>query len=80
MDDHAERNAPRAAAGHLLGQHHRHPEVRASSSELGRVLHPQEAELAQLTEQAAGNLAPLLPVVDVWDDLFFHETADRRAE
>ena len=75
MDDDAERDAPGAALGQLLGKHDRHPEVGTAAAVLRGVLHPEEPELAHAAEEGARYLFPLLPLLDLGGDLLLNEAA-----
>ena len=80
VDDDAECHAPGATPSQLFGQDDRHPEVCATPAVVLRVFDAQEAQLAHLLEQGAGYEAVFLPLVDVWRDLRFDETAKCRAK
>ena len=68
-----------AGAGQFFAQHHRSERTHAAAAVLHRVSHAQEAELAEVAEQLARDLACLLPGVGVRDDALLDETPNLAA-
>jgi len=73
---HAERHATRAAARHLLAQHHAREKISATTSVLDRELEPEEAERAESAPELARDLSRVLPGLDVRHHLLLDEGAD----
>ena len=64
MDEHAERHAARAAARHLLAQHHAREEVAAAAAVLDGELEAEQAQLAEPPPELARDPPRLFPCVD----------------
>jgi len=73
---HAERHATRAAARHLLAQHHAREKISATTSVLDRELEPEEAERAESAPELARDLSRVLPGLDVRHHLLLDEGTD----
>jgi hypothetical protein len=80
VDEHAEGDAARAAAGHLLAEDDVREEVAVAAAVFGGESQAEEAELAEAAPERAGDLARLLPCVDVGRNLALDERADGPAE
>src|SRR5215813_3767056 len=63
-----------ARARHLLAQHHGGREVRPRTAVLLVVLHPEKAQLAHAQPDGLGDLARLLPFLDVRLHFLLHES------
>ena len=63
-----------AAAGQLFRKNDGHREVSIGPAVFGGVLYPEQPQLTHTAKERSGNLALLLPFVDVRGDLFLDET------
>ena len=75
VDQHAERHAARAAARHLLAQHHAREEVAARRRRTRRELEAEQAQLAQPPPELARDPPRLLPGVRRWGATSFSTKA-----